>query len=108
MAAMEGTKINGGRIRSLEILFRLAGACVCRERGTCRLAVGMTEFGVNERHVRSGSLRRGRTGGISASACQITYLLVASDSFAACARALAKLSIFLSTINAVTASLSAC
>jgi hypothetical protein len=41
-------------------------------------------------------------------ACLKPNYLLLSDSFAACTRALAKLSTFLSTINAVTASLSAC
>jgi hypothetical protein len=48
MAAMEGTKIKGGRIRSLEILFRFGRGRTRRERATDRFAVGMNEGGVNE------------------------------------------------------------
>jgi hypothetical protein len=49
MAAMEGTKIKGGRIRSLEILFRFGRGRTRRERATDRFAVGMNEGGVNDR-----------------------------------------------------------
>jgi hypothetical protein len=48
MAAIEGTKIKGGKNRSLEILFRLDRSCVWRLRGTCRFDAGMNEFGVSE------------------------------------------------------------
>jgi hypothetical protein len=48
MAAIEGTKIKGGKKRSLEILFRLDRACVWRLRGTCRFDAGMNESGVSK------------------------------------------------------------
>jgi len=54
MAAIEGTKINGGRKRSLEILFRLDRACAWRMRGTCRFDAGMNETGVSDQGVRCG------------------------------------------------------
>jgi hypothetical protein len=65
MAAMDGTKIKGGRKRSLEILFRLDRACAWRVRGTCRFDAGMNESGVSDQSVRcEASLRRGTAGGL--------------------------------------------
>jgi hypothetical protein len=48
MAVMDGTKINGGRTRSPENLFRFGWAGVWRDCEACRFAVGMNESGVSE------------------------------------------------------------
>jgi hypothetical protein len=56
MATIEGTKINGGRKRSLEILLRLDRACAWRMRGTCRFDAGMNETGVSDQSDRCGDL----------------------------------------------------
>ena len=48
MAVMDGTKINGGSIRSPENFFRFGCPCVWRDREACRFAVGMNESGVSE------------------------------------------------------------
>src|ERR1700760_402327 len=110
MAVMDGTKINGGRIRSPENLFRFGCICVWPEREACRFAVGMNESGVSESLAFAMVLCREarQAGNHNAPACLEPNYLLVSDSFAACTSALAKLSTFLSTINAVTASLSAC
>src|SRR6478609_5580004 len=111
MAAMEGTKINGGRKRSLEILFRLARTGVDRERETCRFAVGMSGVGRprTSRFVVVLLLRSWQTElPLRLPAYLKLSIYLTSDSFAACTRALEKLSTFLSTIKAVTASFRAC
>jgi len=51
MAAIDGTKIKGGRKRSLEILFRRDRACAWRVRETCRFDAGMNESGVSDQSV---------------------------------------------------------
>ena len=106
MAAMEGTKIKGGRIRSLEILFRFGRGRTRRELATDRFAVAMNEGGSTNPKVRASLEARQAEAELRLPVQ--SYLLEASDSFAACTRALAKLSTFLSTIKAVTASFSAC
>jgi hypothetical protein len=110
MAVMDGTKINGGRIRSPENFFHFGCAGVWREREACRFAVGMSESGLNESLTFEVIFCRGtrQAEDQHPPACLEPNYLLLSDSFAACTSELAKLSTFLSTINAVTASLSAC
>src|ERR1700733_6643535 len=99
MAVMDGTKINGGKIRSPENFFRFGCACVWRDREACRFAVGMDESGVSESLAFARVLcqEARREEDEYPPACLEPNYLLLSDSFAACTSALAKLSTFLST-----------